>query len=315
MISSITKNKPFFHQPVLLQEVLANLQLAGKKIIVDATGGLGGHASGILSQLSFDARVIVFDADKAHLEMAKKNLSSYHEQVVFIHANFRHLKFQLEQHGFGHIDGILFDLGLASPHVDNPVRGFSFLHDGALDMRFDTDGVLTAEKVINTYSEKDLIRIFRQYGEEKKAFFIAKKIVEQRKKKPFATTIQLAEFLGSFLKRVGHIHPATRVFQALRIEVNDELKALEEALEQAVEVLNITGRLLVISYHSLEDRIVKRFFKQQARSYINLPSEPRSILLQPLLNIVLKKPIVPSLEEIHQNFRSRSAKLRVAEKI
>jgi 16S rRNA (cytosine1402-N4)-methyltransferase len=204
---------------------------------------------------------------------------------------------------------------IASTQVDQPEKGFSFRNEGPLDMRFDKKQKQTAADVVNNYSEKELIRIFKEYGEEKKGRKIAMEIIRVRKRKPFVTTLQLANFIEKLLKRSGHIHPATRVFQALRIEVNKELETLEKTLEQAVELLRPKGRIAVISYHSLEDRIVKRFFRLMSQDYINEPGKLTSTKLEPKLKIVTKKPIMPSGKEVSQNPRSRSAKLRVAEKI
>jgi 16S rRNA (cytosine1402-N4)-methyltransferase len=234
---------------------------------------------------------------------------------VVVHANFSTLADTLKELKLKGADAILLDLGMASPHVDNPEKGFSFLHDGPLDMRFNKDAPYTAADVVNSYSEKELLRIFREYGEEHKARKIAHEISLVRKNHPFKTTKQLADFIEKHVRRVGHIHPATRVFQALRIEVNKELDSLVNVLRAAVEVLRPGGRIAVISYHSLEDRIVKHFFRDQTRDYVNVPGEIETTQLEPTLDILTKKPIVPSDEEVVKNPRSRSAKLRVAQRL
>jgi 16S rRNA (cytosine1402-N4)-methyltransferase len=309
------QNQTIFHQPVLLKEVVENLCLSKKRNIVDATLGLGGHTTAILENLPKAGKVIGFELDPDHLKAAKKNLRKFKDRVIYVNANFSTLKDSLKDARVKAVDGILFDLGMASPHVDVAEKGFSFLREGPLDMRFDPKQELTAATVVNSYSEKLLIRIFKEYGEEKKARKVALEIIRVRKRKPFKTTTQLADFIEKLLKRDGRIHPATRIFQALRIEVNHELDVLINALTQACEVLKPGSRIVVISYHSLEDRIVKTFFREQAREYINLPDQPTTTMLEPTLKIITKKPIVPTEEEIRRNPRSRSAKLRVAEKI
>jgi len=289
------------HESVLLKEVLEHLDLPKKKIIVDATLGLGGHSLAILENLPGNGRLIAFEADSCHLQLAQKRLKTFQDQVTLLHANFVQLEEHLKQLKIKQIDGILFDLGLASPHVDDAQRGFSFMKDGPLDMRFDSTQKKTAAEIVNTVSEKELIRIFQEYGEETRARKIALEIVKTRKSKPYKTTIQLSKMIEKLVPREGHIHPATRVFQALRIAVNSELDVLQEALTQAVTLLKPDGRIAVISYHSLEDRIVKIFFKAHAAAGT--------------LQIITKKPLVPLDEEVRRNPRSRSAKLRVAQKL
>lgn len=315
MAEEADKNKKLIHEPVLLEEVCKNLSLRGKRVVVDSTVGLAGHAKAIVEQLPKNGKLVGFDLDPDHIKKAKQKLRKYKDQVVLVRANFSELTEELKKLRLKGIDGILFDLGIASTHVDVPERGFSFMHEGPLDMRFSPKQELMAEEIVNTYPEKRLIELFKHYGEEKHARKIAREIVSRRKKRKFKTTTQLAKVIEKLFKSRGRIHPATRVFQALRIEVNKELEVLPSALEQAVELLRPKGRIVVISYHSLEDRIVKRFFKEQALEYVNLPEEDRTRMLHPSLKIVTKKPIVPSEEEVERNPRSRSAKLRVAEKI
>ncbi|MFC1750953.1 16S rRNA (cytosine(1402)-N(4))-methyltransferase RsmH [Pseudomonadota bacterium] len=315
MAEETEKTAKIEHTPVLLDEVLTNLELKGKRIVVDATVGLAGHSKEIVEKLPKNGKLVAFDADKEHVKEAKKRLKKYKDRVTVIHSNFKNLAEEIGKLKLRGIDAILFDLGLASPHVDNPERGFSFLQEGPLDMRFDIKQDFTAADIINTYTEKELIRIFQQYGEERFARKIAREILVRRKKRKFKTTKDLSKVIEKLIKRQGRIHPATRVFQALRIEVNGELDVLQEALKQSVELLRKGGRIEVISYHSLEDRIVKRFFKEQALDYINFPEEDTTTKLTPTLKIVTKKPITPSDKEISENPRSRSAKLRVAEKV
>lgn len=305
MAKSSAKTQAYTHEPVLLQEVCELLDLPKKRNVVDATLGLGGHAREILQRMPKSGKLIGFDADPEHLKRAKSKLRSYKDRTVLINANFVEMTEAIQANTrVKGVDAILFDLGLASPHVDMPERGFSFQREGELDMRFNPkEQTLTAADVVNTYSERNLIRVFKEYGEEKRARKIAQALCKTRKRKPFKTTTQLADFIEKHVKRTGRIHPATRIFQALRIEVNKELDVLVSALKQAVELLNKKGRIAVISYHSLEDRIVKNFFRDLARH--NGES----------LKLVTKKPIAPSHEEVMRNPRSRSAKLRVAEKL
>ncbi len=306
---------PFRHEPVLVQEVLENLQLADKKVVMDGTLGLGGHSMRMLEQMPSDGVLIGFDVDDDNLATARQNLQQFGDRVMFVRSNFSNLEAELKTLNINAVDAILLDLGLSSPQVDNPVKGFSFLREGPLDMRFDKNASLTAAEVINSYGQNELIRIFQVYGEEPFARKIAQEITKRRKARSFKTTTELANFIEKLIGRKGHLHPATRVFQALRIEVNHELDVLLSALKQAVSMLKKHGRLAVIAYHSLEDRVVKQFFKECARDYINEPDKLTTTHLEPTLHIVTKKPIVPTESEISKNPRSRSAKLRVAEKI
>ncbi len=298
------EKKEYIHESVLLEEVCELLELSKKKNVVDATLGMGGHAKEMLKALPKSGKLIGLDADPEHLKVAKKNLRSYKDRTILVHSNFGDMAEAIRENSrIKSIDAVLFDLGIASPHVDFGERGFSFMREGDLDMRFNPEQQLTAAEVVNKYGEKRLAEIFRDFGEEKRAKKIAQAICKNRKRKPFKTTKDLADFIEKLLGRGGKIHPATRVFQALRIEVNKELDVLVEGLRQAVELLKKNGRVAVISYHSLEDRIVKNFFRDLARN--NGQS----------LKLITKKPIAPSEEEIQRNPRSRSAKLRVAEKL
>lgn len=298
-----------------MEEVLQQLELPEKMNVVDGTLGLGGHAKRMLETMHPDGQLIGFDVDDDNMAVARENLKSFGPRAVFVRSNFSNLQEELKKLKIRSVEAILLDLGLSSPQVDNPEKGFSFMREGALDMRFDKTQPLTAADVINTYSGNELMRIFFEYGEERFARKIATEIVRRRKARSFKTTTELANFIEKLIGRKGHIHPATRVFQALRIEVNHELDVLMSTLRQAVEVLKKHGRLAVISYHSLEDRAVKQFFKECARDFINEPDKLTTTHLKPTLKIVTKKPIVPSDAEVARNPRSRSAKLRVAEKI
>jgi 16S rRNA (cytosine1402-N4)-methyltransferase len=314
-MTETTQNIPLQHQPVLLKEVCDNLALAKKKVVVDCTLGLGGHSLEMLKLMPAAGRLIGFELDDDNLKVAKKKLKEFAPQITFLHENYVNMTEELKKLKVKGVDAVLLDVGIASTHVDRADKGFSFRVDGPLDMRFDKRQDFTAADVVNAYSEKELIRIFKEYGEEKKSRKIAMAIVVSRKRKPFKTTLQLANFIEKLVPRVGHIHPATRVFQALRIEVNKELENIEKALEQATELLRVKGRIAVISYHSLEDRIVKQFFRLMSQEYVNEPGKLTTTALQPKLKIITKKPIVPTAAELSLNPRSRSAKLRVAEKI
>ena len=288
------------HIPVLVQEVVTLLDPKPNNILVDATVGLGGHAIKLLERLGAQGRLIGIDQDEQALQSAREYLKQYQDRLVLVRGNFRNL-IQLVPSDIGSqgVDGILIDLGVSSLQLDEPTRGFSFLHNAPLDMRMDAGGSdLTAADIVNQANFTELVRILQEFGEEPKAESIAKRILEFRKRRPITTTFDLVEVVGG---RPGKIHPATRVFQALRIATNQELQALSEVLPQAIELLRSGGKLAVISFHSLEDRIVKNFFKNQATGG--------------RIKLLSKKAIAPSWEERKRNSRSRSAKLRIVEKI
>lgn len=303
------------HQPVLLHEVVEALEIADGQTIIDGTLGLGGYSQAVL-QTGKKVKIVAFELDGENLQIAKERLAEWSGQVTFINDNFANIKTDLEEAGVQKIDGVMLDLGLSSPQVDLAERGFSFAKDGALDMRFGKHQKVTAADVVNTYSAEQLNKIFREYGEERWAKKIALEIVKRRLEKPFERTLELADFVAKIVRgKKEKIHPATRVFQALRIEVNNELGSLEVVLQDSLEKMAPKARLAVVSYHSLEDRIVKNFFRDAAREFINLPDELQTRYLEPKLRLISKKPIVPSAEEIKANPRARSAKLRIAEKI
>lgn len=296
----------YTHNPVLLKEVTEYIPFEKVKNLVETNLGLGGHTEVFLEKLNVDSKVISFEVDPEHLKFAQKRLEKYQNRVTFVQRNFVEMEATLQELNIPCVDVVFFDLGLASPQVDRPERGFSFLHEGPLDMRFDPTQRLTAAEVINKYSEKNLARLFWEYGEERYARRIAQTIVQARRRQPFTTTHQLASCIEKVVKKKGKIHPATKIFQALRIEVNKELEVLREGLEQGIRVLCAGGIIAVISYHSLEDRIVKHFLRTASKS---------ADTEEPLVKILTKKPITPSEEEIKQNPRSRSAKLRIARKM
>jgi 16S rRNA (cytosine1402-N4)-methyltransferase len=306
----------FLHTPVLLNESLDLLNLRKGMKVVDCTLGLGGHSEEILKRIGPKGKLLAFDQDEENLKRSKIRLKRYAKQITYVNSNFENLKSQISNHKFGVPDAILMDLGLSSPHVDDPDRGFSFHKDGPLDMRFDRSQKLTAEKVVNSFAEDKLADVIFKYGEERRSRWIAKKIVHRRREKPFTRTLDLADFLVSILGWKEKNHPATRVFQALRIFVNRELETLESALHQAVEALAPKGRIAVIAYHSLEDRIVKTVFRYYTQECICPKFLPVcQCNFKKKLYLLTKKPIIPSDSEVQSNPRARSAKLRGAERI
>ncbi|NNM61307.1 MAG: 16S rRNA (cytosine(1402)-N(4))-methyltransferase RsmH [Steroidobacteraceae bacterium] len=304
------------HLPVLLVEAVAALNVKPDGVYMDATFGRGGHAGAILEALAPGGRLLCLDRDPAAVAEARSRFAADARVRIFL-AAFSTLAACADAVGAGLLlDGILFDLGVSSPQLDEAERGFSFMRDGPLDMRMDDTRGPSAADVLNTASAPELARIFREYGEERFAMRIAHAIVTDRKGAPFKRTLQLAEMIARVCPtRERHKHPATRVFQALRIHVNDELAELEAALEAALDRLAPHGRLAVISFHSLEDRIVKRFMKRRSSAdpmYAGLPRIPAHAL--PSLQLI-GKPIVPGAAESERNPRARSARLRVAQRL
>jgi 16S rRNA (cytosine1402-N4)-methyltransferase len=287
------------HVPVMREEVLEALNITGSGVFVDGTLGLGGHAEGIL-QRAGDCTLIGIDRDDRAVSIAGKRLGG-HKNVHLVQDSFSNMKSVVRDLGYDRVNGILLDIGVSTMHLKSEGRGFSFLKDEPLDMRMDRRQDLTAEAVVNSYKEKDLANIIFLYGEERYSRRIAKSIVYNGRKQRIRSCSELAAIVEKSIGRRGRIHPATRTFQALRIEVNRELEELPAALEAATELLDAGGRLCVLSYHSLEDRIVKNAF--------------RSFAKEGLFNIITKKPLVPGKEEQRANPSSRSAKLRVGEKI
>jgi len=302
-----------FHIPVLIKEVIHYLNCKkGGGAYIDSTLGGGGHSKAILKNIYPDGLLIGIDQDIEAIETARKELNTYFDKVKLVKDNFKNLEKILSNLKVEAVSGIIFDLGVSSHQLREKERGFSFKEDSHLDMRMDLAQKFDASILINSYTEKELTGIFEKYGEEHFSKRIARWIVIERQKKPITTTKQLADLVIRALPKIKkrgkwRIHPATRVFQAIRIEVNQELKALEKGLNQAIKVLEDRGRICVISYHSLEDRIVKNIFKEAEREGIAQKNYG--------LKIITKKPIRPSLEEMKKNPRARSAKLRVAEKI
>ena len=306
------------HIPVLRDEVLECLKPSPDGVYVDATVGLGGHSLAILENSTPNGCVIGIDADAAALAIAQARLNAFPERHRLIHGNFAQMAALLAHHAIDAVDGILLDLGVSSFQLDTPERGFSFRHPAPLDMRMDTRQSLTAMHVVNENTADALAAIFKRYGEERFARRIAQRIVQARQQGQITTTVQLAEIVTMAVppRRAARIHPATRVFQALRIYVNAELENLATGLEAAISLLKPGGRLCVITFHSLEDRIVKRCFQREARACICQPKTPVCICgHRPSLQILTKKPVQPSADEVRRNPRARSAKLRAARKI
>lgn len=300
------------HISVLLEESIENLKLNDDSIVVDATLGRAGHSSLILKNIP-NGHLYAFDQDEEAIRESEKKLKNIASNYTIIKSNFVNMKHELNKLGVNKVDAILFDLGVSSPQLDEDYRGFSFHNDAYLDMRMDLDNELTAHKVVNNYTKEQLIDILYKYGDEKFAPKIASKIIENR---PITTTLELVEVIKSAVpeKYKREKHPARKVFQAIRIEVNNELEVFEKALKDALDLLNINGRICVITFHSLEDRICKNIFKSVTEVDKNLKNMP-VIPLEYLPDYKIVKTIEPSKEEIEKNNRSRSAKLRIIERI
>ena len=305
------------HYSVMLKEVIDSLNLKDTGIYVDATLGYAGHTSEILARVK-RGFIFAFDQDINAINYSKEKLSKIGSNFAVIKSNFLYMKEELEKREVNGVDGILFDLGVSSPQLDTKERGFSYRFDSRLDMRMDLDNPISAYEVVNEYSEKDLARIIFNYGEEKFAKSIARNIVKSREKKKIETTFELIEIIKKSMpiKSTLEKNPAIRTFQAIRIEVNHELEILETSLKNALELLNVGGRVAVITFHSLEDRIVKNVFKEATtvdKVVRNLPVIPD--MYQPRFKLVNEKVILPSELELKENSRSHSSKLRVIEKI
>lgn len=303
------------HKSVLLNEVIANMNIKDDGIYVDATLGFGGHSSSILKEIK-KGFLFAFDQDEEAISSSYERLSKSYDNFLIIKDNFVNMRKRLMEQNVSCVDGILFDLGVSSPQLDEAYRGFSYHNDARLDMRMDRNSKLSAYEVVNDYDEDDLARIIYNYGEEKYAKSIARNIVKYRKNKDIETTLELVDIIKSSMpyKAMRDTHPAKRTFQAIRIEVNDELNVLKSALEQALDLLKVNGRICVITFHSLEDRIVANTFKKYSEvdsNVANLPYIPEEYL--PKFKVVGK--FTPSKEEISENNRARSAKLRVIERI
>jgi 16S rRNA (cytosine1402-N4)-methyltransferase len=302
-----TENKkPKLHIPVMYTEVLSSLNLKPGKIIIDATMGTGGHSAGILEKIMPGGMLIGLDRDQESLAVAKVRLREYGEAVKFVHGNFVDISRITNELGIDTVDGILFDLGISSYQLEDPHRGFSFQHEGPLDMRMDRDSYISAYDLVNSLKEEEISTLLKNFGQERWHNRIAHLLVEERQRQPIATTQQLANIVVraipyKYRYRHQRIHPATRTFQAVRIAVNRELENIEQAINKSLELLNKDGVLCIISFHSLEDRIVKFAFRSAA-------TEGR-------IAVMTRKPLIPTEEEVGRNNASRSAKLRVAQKL
>ena len=309
----------FSHYSVLLNECIEGLDIKPDGIYVDLTTGGAGHSYEIVKRLTNGGKHIALDRDDDALAAAKQRLAEFSDRVIFVKDNFKNLGNVLDELGIDAVDGVIADLGVSSYQLDTAERGFSYNNDGLLDMRMNKSDALTAYDVVNTYSKERLKQIIYDYGEEKFAPRIASFIEEARSNKPIETTWELSDIIKSAIPqkaRVGGSHPAKRTFQAIRIEVNGELDAISPAITSAVERLKVGGRLAVISFHSLEDRIVKRTIAELVKGCTCPPELPMCMCgKKPTLKLVSRKPILPSEKELEENPRSRSAKLRVAEKI
>lgn len=309
----------FQHKSVLLQECIDALNIRPDGIYLDGTLGGAGHSSQIARRLTEGGRLIGVDRDRTALAAAKERLAPYADRVTLVHSNFAEIDAILDSLGIPAVDGMLFDLGVSSPQLDDASRGFSYMADAPLDMRMDKDDALTAGEVVNTWSQGELRRILYDYGEERYAPQIAAAICRAREKAPVETTLELVDIIRSAMPAQAlreKQHPAKRSFQAIRIAVNDELGAVSRMMQAAVGRLNPGGRLAVITFHSLEDRIVKSEMQQAARGCTCPPEFPVCVCgKKPLVKLVTRKPIVSGPAELEENPRARSAKLRVAEKL
>ena len=312
----LTSTSPLKHVPVLVAEVLEGLQVHVGGLYIDGTVGGGGHAAAILEAAAPDGRLLGLDRDPQAVAYARKRLAAFGERARIVHAPYIQLAALAREHGFFPATGVLLDLGFSTLQIDDPARGFAFQSDGPLDMRYDPSGdAPTAAELVNSLSAAELATLFWRYGEERQSRRIAQAIVRAR---PLETTQQLAEVIEVAVGRgyEDRIHPATRTFQALRIAVNQELEMLREALPRIVSILKPGGRLAVIAFHSLEDRIVKHFFKREAQDCICPPELPVCRCEhQATLRVLTRKPLRPSEEEVVANPRSRSARLRLIERL
>ena len=300
------------HVPVLYHEVLELLRPRPGGLYVDGTVGAGGHTAGILQVSAPTGRVLAFDRDQEAIAFARQRLAQDGDRVIFIHASYTEMERLAPAYGFDSVDGILLDLGLSSRQLDDSSRGFSFIKEGPLDMRFDQTQGQTADDLVNNLGEAELADIFWRYGEARQSRKIARAIMENR---PVKTTTELADLIARQVKRRGRIHPATQVFQALRIAVNRELEAVEVGVRAAISLLSPGGRLAVISFHSLEDRFVKHYFRHLSQDCICPPQQPLcTCAAQAAVRLLTRKAVKASAAEIEANPRSRSARLRVVEK-
>jgi 16S rRNA (cytosine1402-N4)-methyltransferase len=308
---------PKQHESVLEREVIQNLNLCGGSLIVDGTLGDGGHAELLLKNTT-RVRVLGIDRDMRAIERAEKRLAPFRDRITLVHGNFSDIKTILKKANVMNVDGLLLDLGVSSPQLDSPDRGFSFMRNGPLDMRMDSSQKITAADLLVELPDEELVSVIKEYGEERFSKRIVRAIRQAQKQSAIKTTLQLSNIISSVIhaSRQTKIHPATRTFQALRIAVNGELEHIKKTLRDSVDVLRESARVIVISFHSLEDRIVKNFFKTEEKGCVCPPKIPIcSCGHKQRLKIITRKPIVPAVEEVRRNSRASSAKLRVAERV
>ena len=304
-----------YHKPVLFDEVMENIISEGDAVYVDCTLGGGGHAEGMLERSSAESKVIGIDQDKEAINFAKERLKKYGNKIEIFQDNFRNLDTVIYLAGYNKVDRILMDIGVSSNQLDNLERGFSYRYDAKLDMRMDRNLKISAYEVVNDFSEKEIADIIYKYGEEPKSRKIAKNIVEYRKNKKIETTLELSEIIIKSIGKSMKKHPSKRTFQAIRIFVNKELEVLEEALDKAVNLLNNNGKLLVITFHSLEDRMVKEKFREYENPCTCPPEIPVCVCNKKSLGkVITKKPIIAKESELNENNRAHSAKLRIFER-
>ena len=305
------------HESVLEGEVIQNFNLLEGSLIVDGTLGDGGHAELLLKNTT-SVRVLGIDRDLRAIERAEKRLAPFHDRITLVHGNFGDIKTILKKENVMNVDGLLLDLGVSSPQLDSPNRGFSFMRNGPLDMRMDSSQKITAADLLIELPDEKLVSVIKEYGEERFSKRIVRAIRQAQKQSAIKTTLQLSNIISSVIhaSRQTKIHPATRTFQALRIAVNGELEHIKKALRDSVDILQESARVIVISFHSLEDRIVKNFFKTEEKGCVCPPKIPVcSCGHKQRLKIITRKPIIPAVEEVRRNSRASSAKLRVAERV
>ena len=305
------------HESVLEGEVIQNFNLLEGSLIVDGTLGDGGHAELLLKNTT-SVRVLGIDRDLRAIERAEKRLAPFRDRITLVHGNFGDIKTILKKANVMNVDGLLLDLGVSSPQLDSPNRGFSFMRNGPLDMRMDSSQKITAADLLIELPDEKLVSVIKEYGEERFSKRIVRAIRQAQKQSAIKTTLQLSNIISSVIhaSRQTKIHPATRTFQALRIAVNAELEHIKKALRDSVDILHESARIIVISFHSLEDRIVKNFFKTEEKGCVCPPKIPVcSCGHKQRLKIITRKPIIPAVEEVRRNSRASSAKLRVAERV
>lgn len=302
------------HKSVLYQEIIDGLQLSENNKYVDGTLGAGGHSKGILEKLNGNCEIIAFEIDPVAIKIAKNRLSAFEKNISIVNQSYTKLKDVLLDYKWDSTNGIVFDFGASSMQFDDPRKGFSFRKDGPLDMRFNPSSPLTAADILNNWQEKEIANLIFKYGEDKNSRIIAKAIVAQR---PIETTKQLTKIIEEvvYTNHKTRIHPATLTFQALRIAVNQELSSIAEVLPQAIDVLSSGGRIAAISFHSLEDRIVKNVFRDNSKDQYESEHPMAKIVQKANVKLITKKPIIPTEEEVIKNPRARSAKLRIVEKL